>query len=224
MRAVRLWCQHQRRGVLLYLLCSEGKLTSSCCFSFKTKRNTSRLVIQRQLHHKLPGMGPGFGVRYGQTHVTRLRVKTRDSQACFLCVAAVTLINQVLHFRDLCMWVRRVGWGALTSLGSSLMLLQGKCRCRPTVGLWASPGTMGNGCRQRVCMAVRCTLGLWLAPQWLSSPFRPTAAFVVGDWMSPSAQTDHVLQHREARGLGRNCHLFPDAEWKYQRERKQRDA
>lgn len=144
MRAVRLWCQHQRRGVLLYLLCSEGKLTSSCRFSFKTKRNTSRLVIQRQLHHKLPGMGPGFGVRCGQTHVTRLRVKTRDSQACFLCVAAVTLINQVLHFRDLCMWVRRVGWGALTSLGSSLMLLQGKCRCRPTVGLWASPRDNGE--------------------------------------------------------------------------------
>lgn len=41
MRAVRLWCQHQRRGVLLYLLCSKGKLTSSRYFSFENNPKTT---------------------------------------------------------------------------------------------------------------------------------------------------------------------------------------
>lgn len=82
------------------------------------------------------------------------------------------------------------------------MLLQRKCKCRPTLGLWASPGAMGSG--QQCLAAGLCGHEMHAGP--LAGPLvtlfavQTDCSFVVGDLISPSAQADYVLQRREARG------------------------
>lgn len=93
-------------------------------------------------------------------------------------------------------------------------------QCRPALGLWASPGTMGSG---QQCLAAglhghEMHVGPLAGP--LVTLFTVRTDCSICSWQLNISFCTNWLRAAAKRSqrVGRNCYFFPDGKWKYRRE------